>query len=39
MASLNQIRSAFIDYFKGKDHLVIPSAPLANVSNVTVAPD
>jgi alanyl-tRNA synthetase len=28
MASLNDIRSTFLDYFKSKDHLVIPSSPL-----------
>ncbi|WP_397400227.1 alanine--tRNA ligase [Phenylobacterium sp.] len=28
MASLNEIRSQFVNYFRSEDHLVIPSAPL-----------
>ena len=36
MTSLNQIRSAFLDYFKGKDHLVIPSAPLVPQDDPTL---
>jgi len=36
MSSLNQIRSTFIDFFKGRDHLVIPSAPLVPQNDPTL---
>jgi len=36
MSSLNQIRSTFIDFFKGRDHLMIPSAPLVPQNDPTL---
>jgi len=36
MSSLNQLRSAFIDFFKDRDHLVIPSAPLVPQNDPTL---
>ncbi|HEX2800969.1 MAG TPA: alanine--tRNA ligase [Phenylobacterium sp.] len=36
MQSLNQIRTHFLDYFQGKDHPVVPSAPLAPQNDPTL---
>jgi alanyl-tRNA synthetase len=36
MSSLNEIRSAFLNYFGAADHLVIPSAPLVPQSDPTL---
>ena len=36
MSSLNEIRSAFLSYFAGEDHLVAPSAPLVPQSDPTL---
>jgi len=36
MPSLNQIRSQFLDYFKGKDHAVVASAPLVPQNDPTL---
>ncbi|MDP2212245.1 alanine--tRNA ligase [Phenylobacterium sp.] len=36
MSSLNQIRSTFIDFFKDRDHLMIPSAPLVPQNDPTL---
>ena len=36
MSSLNQIRSTFIDFYKGRDHLAIPSAPLVPQDDPTL---
>jgi alanyl-tRNA synthetase len=36
MQSLNQIRTHFLDYFQGKDHAVVPSAPLAPQNDPTL---
>jgi alanyl-tRNA synthetase len=36
MQSLNQIRTHFLDYFQGKDHAVVPSAPLVPRSDPTL---
>jgi alanyl-tRNA synthetase len=36
MQSLNQIRSAFLNYFGANDHLVVPSAPLVPQSDPTL---
>ena len=36
MTSLNQIRSTFIDFFKVRDHLVVPSAPLVPQDDPTL---
>src|SRR3954468_5567023 len=36
MASLNQIRSHFLDYFQKKDHAVIASAPLVPQNDPTL---
>src|SRR5665213_3462568 len=36
MASLNQIRSHFLDYFQRKDHAVIASAPLVPQNDPTL---
>ena len=36
MQSLNDIRKAFLDYFKARDHLIIPSAPLVPQNDPTL---
>jgi alanyl-tRNA synthetase len=36
MASLNEIRSHFLDYFRGKDHAVAASAPLVPQNDPTL---
>ncbi len=36
MASLNDIRSSFLDYFAKADHLVVPSAPLVPQNDPTL---
>jgi alanyl-tRNA synthetase len=36
MPSLNEIRSTFLGYFGGADHLVVPSAPLVPQSDPTL---
>jgi alanyl-tRNA synthetase len=36
MASLNEIRSHFLDYFQRKDHAVVPSAPLVPQNDPTL---
>src|SRR4051812_4587532 len=36
MASLNDIRGAFLDYFGGADHRVVPSAPLVPQNDPTL---
>ena len=36
MASLNEIRSAYLSYFSARDHAVIPSAPLVPQSDPTL---
>ena len=36
MASLNEIRSHFLDYFQSKDHAVVPSAPLVPQNDPTL---
>ena len=36
MTSLNDLRSHFLGYFGGNDHLVIPSAPLVPQSDPTL---
>ncbi|MBV9512074.1 MAG: hypothetical protein JO303_17505, partial [Caulobacteraceae bacterium] len=36
MSSLNEIRSAFLSYFSGRDHALIPSAPLVPQSDPTL---
>src|SRR3954454_17196363 len=36
MQSLNQIRSHFLDYFSGKDHAVVASAPLVPQNDPTL---
>src|SRR6478735_11552186 len=36
MASLNEIRTHFLDYFRGKDHAVVASAPLVPQNDPTL---
>ena len=36
MASLNEIRSAYLSYFSARDHAVVPSAPLVPQSDPTL---
>ncbi|MCC7267400.1 MAG: alanine--tRNA ligase [Caulobacteraceae bacterium] len=36
MQSLNDIRTAFLDYFKARDHLIVPSAPLVPQNDPTL---
>ncbi|RAK58540.1 alanine--tRNA ligase [Phenylobacterium hankyongense] len=36
MATLNEIRSHFLDYFQRKDHAVVPSAPLVPQNDPTL---
>ena len=36
MASLNEIRSHFLDYFRGKDHAVAASSPLVPQNDPTL---
>jgi len=36
MASLNEIRTGFLDYFKRQDHALVPSAPLVPLNDPTL---
>ncbi len=36
MLSSNQIRSSFIDFFKGKEHTFVPSSPLVPIGDETL---
>src|SRR5690348_6044427 len=36
MQSLNQIRASFLDFFKSREHLVVPSAPLVPQNDPTL---